>query len=50
MNRNLRKLNEDQLWDLYRRSVENAADIKREIQRRLKPQRLKVVRDNRKRF
>lgn len=44
MNMNLRRLNEEQLWDLYAREVELASKIKDEIKRRLSVPKSKVIR------
>jgi len=35
MNIDLRRLDEDQLWQLYRQQVENEVEVMREIKRRI---------------
>jgi len=45
MSINLKKLNEEQLWDLYAHEIEYASKIKGEINRRLSNPQLKVVRN-----
>ena len=47
MRTNLRKFNEDQLWNLYGQKIESAAEIRKELKRRLSEPRLKVVRKGR---
>ena len=49
MSVNLRRLNEDQLWRLYGQQVENTAQIRREIKRRLSVPHIRLVRRNKER-